>query len=287
MVTSAVQPAPNGDLPIIGLRNVVGDVAVPLTHWSLGGALADTVEDDADRPSSWAHDTLLGYRTRPDPGTASALWFLVTTVGGARAGDLIIIGNHNLGTVGATVEVQISNDPAFGTFTTIWTATPSSDARLVVLLFLHWTDVDYIRLRITAAANFTPEVGEFYFGSRLQLEHYPNLPWDDAAVGWDGSTMVTKGGQTLRWTQAAGFQLAQLQLSVSSDAETLALRSWWRGCQRGSLPSWWLWFPTSNPAQAALMSPTNPALFTLPLLGPVERGLQLPLREEPPFFEEE
>lgn len=288
MVASVALAGPTTDRPVIGLRNTLGDVVAPGTRWTQSGVHTDPDESDPDRPADWAHDDRQDFLTRPDPGTAAALWHLSFAVGGIRGGNALVVGSHNLGTIGGvTVDVDVANAANFAGYTTIFTWTPTSDARLAALLFLDWSDVDYLRLRLTrGAGNFTPQIGEVYFGARYQLSQFPNLPWDDRPRGWSGSMMRTKSNALLKYTTASGFSNPIVATSVPSSAERDALRGWWDGADGGSRPSWWWFEPMTHPERPQLMA-TPAEELRLNLAGPIERLFTMPLTEEPPFLSEE
>ncbi len=182
-VTSALLTAQQLSDVAAGFPFLVGKQSVEdinRAEWRQGGSFASgSDETDTDFPTFLAHDRTAYEKTRPD--TAQTTWFLLLEWTGAKLGkfDTMWIVRHNLGTINATIDLQLADDNAFTTnLITLHTSTPANDKRIVDATLFHtgsdarlYSTVEFARLKIVTGGAAIPQIGELWLGDRQQMGH--------------------------------------------------------------------------------------------------------------------
>lgn len=142
--------------------------------------------------------------------------------GGVDTADAIGIYNHNLGTVGATVEVQYQDA---GVWTTLLTLTPSDDDP-ILSTFTSSTSGDW-RIKISGMSA-APEIGVIFLGAHLLFPWPPEAPVVPEEEGINVSTEYSGAGHLL------GSVLAYNPITINQRWTDLT-RSWY---STSFLPFW-------------------------------------------------
>ena len=122
--------------------------------------------------------------------SSSATQNLDAAFGSSKTADAIGIFNHNLGTIGATVKVQITT----GVWTTLLTITPSDDTA-ILLPFTSNSDADW-RIEISGASD-PAEIGILMLGEKLSFGYGPETPFAPKSEGIKANSLMSKGGYLL------------------------------------------------------------------------------------------
>lgn len=240
-------------------------------RWTEVGTFVATDRTDADYPTSWAYDGYPDYKTQPD-STAASTWYLIYDFGAGNEIDLdcaFIIG-HNFGTLSlTTVQVEIADDSLFTVnLTTIADfGSPADDTRLVdySLNALRYTNIRYLRLKLSRGSNFTPEIGELFLGRRRQLGRKPDRPFDDYARARRASVAETLGGKTHSVLHYDG----KFMLEASWILDDATYVSDWKAFgQACTGPFVWSYDPTTYPDSWYLMTLGDLDMWALPMVEP-------------------
>lgn len=276
------------DKPIIGANTI--PVSPTLVRWNTAGTVAGADKTDSDYPIRRAYDGLVHLDTRTD-GTAASTWYMVFNFGEGIEFDFVGLINHNFGTLSlTTVTVELDDgSPPDGTFgSTVEIAnfgSPSDDTRLMDLECYHtgsvarrYTDVQYLRLKLSKGVNFTPQLGELILGRRRQLEYKPDVPFDDVGLYGSSKTTDTMSGVS----QTTIYYERQYQLDAKWVVDAAAYRDDWlafrRQCRNRCV---WIYDPNTSPNDwhyMALESDDMP----IPLVGPTERTVRIEAVEQGP-----
>jgi hypothetical protein len=214
----------------------------------------------ATKPALRAYDGLPGLPTTPNT-TLSNTWYYYLDVGAATVEfDCAFIIGHNFDTIALTdVELHIADNAAFDSnLQTIYDfGNPASDDRLAALSLFHtgavarrYTGVRYLRLKMVAAGNVTPSIGELVLGRRFQLDRRPDVPFNPDALVNSFSVAKTIGGVSIRTNMHRNMFALQAEWPVDDTDQISDWVSFWQLC-RG--PFVWIYQPSTLPNSWHLM----------------------------------
>lgn len=266
------------DKPILSGLNAVAKASSGNRQWSTTGTIAGADRTDSDHPVQAAHDGLAIVDTRPDASLTT--WYLQLPLDGTQPFDLIAIIGHNIASNSGTVAAEIADDSGFTTnLEEIASWTPSSpasgkdDKRLVSLELKHtgttalrYSNVEHLRIKVTAASAFIPLFREIWFGKRYQLAHFPSIPWNPYDFRSKSSRMELNTGAIVDRTFYKGQQVISPTLRISDNTQRDRVRDWAEDSGWGTQSFMWFDKPNSDPQRCWLMKADNVGL-SLPLQG--------------------
>lgn len=242
-------------LPLILYDNRFAD-AIPLASSTAAGDYAAANLADW-RPYTWWKPAVM-------PATVT------DNDGSIQAADYCAVFGHNLGTVGATLEVRRSSDGFVANDVLVTSITPAGDEP-ILLTFA--TQTATWRIKVTGAV--APALAIVSIGSQLQLPKYLAKGFDPTQRKPVGQSNRSMQGQPL------GGSLRYEQWSESIDLRNVT----WSWIRATWLPAWrthlkhtpWLfaWDPTDHADELVLV--TAAAGFTTPTNGGTYAGLRVPV----------
>ena len=276
------------DKPILGYCASLATLGTTGARWV---ALVDGDTTDANI-SATGYDATFGVDGLPGivskPTSQNSHTFVLDWSDNPIEFDFIAFINHNLNTIGATVECDIDTSATFATADDIGLGlTPGDDNRQIDISLLdggateqRFTGVKYARLNFTyAAAPQIPQFGQVIFGRSYQLAHQPNNPWDpdhkDSSV--DGFT--AKSGAVYQTKRFGGRRLVNADLLMSDSTQQSNLVSWYNNTNYGIQPFIWIDLPNSAPGNFHLMLLESPE-FSFPYQGPTARSFSISAYEQ-------
>lgn len=298
------------DVPLF-VGNSVLDYLVD-AQWRVSGSFSSGTNIVASgAPARYAAERQSIARTYPSLGglgTSQNIYLIVEVVestADTHAFDSVFVLNHNFhllaGTI--TVRLQIDNDPAFASATTIAQWTVSNRRRLVQIGLTglpfstrRINNARYLRLWLNTsnAGGFVaaPALGELWLGRRRQLSFFPDVPWDNKATHSDFVDFVSKSGYIVRYTRNRGQRVfAGIFRSGGDDRYGLnqeeQLRSFWDECREGTRQFIFVESPNTEPEISSFVCLEESGRFEMPVLGPFEREIRLAFREVSPYQKRE
>ncbi len=240
-------------------------------QWRQSGSFTSgSDETDTDFPAFLADDRLAYASTRP--ANAQLLWhFIFQWPTNALATlESMAIFDHNLGSSGAVIDLQIANSNDFVTdLITLVTVTPPNDNRIIELVLdnvtpaapvnpTSYTGVQFGRLVVTASATIIPRIGELWLGEWLQFSEPVLRGFRPKKTESEFIDQRSVGGTTHRviFYDGAGAPMPRIHLDgqVNVDAaETFLVDT-----QNGVLPFVLIPQPLSFPEEAMLVSDREP-----------------------------
>ncbi len=240
-------------------------------RWCAGANPTFSTTDDTDTafPFIRALDGKAGYVTKPNlGGTAWSMLFDFYNSTDSKYGidfDAVGLVNHDLFNDGVTsLTVEIADDTSFSSnLQTIATENPTtwgSDARRMLLDLHHtggsplrYSSVYYVRISMTKATDFLPEIGEVVFLRRRQLRYRPDVPFDPAQYRSRSSVYKSPQGVVTRYNEYGDQRVVSAEWGLDDAADYADLRSWWQDCYYGREPFVWLYNPSTLPHAFHLM----------------------------------
>lgn len=264
-------------------------------RWDSDGSLASGSDISATGyPARWSYDRRSAFPTKPNAGATNQ--YLTFRLNASPDDvDCAFIMGHNFGTIGGltvTLEIADTNDFGGGTFKTIATWSPTTDARLASLSLHHtgaaalrYSGLSYVRLH-TSGGSHTPEVGELWLGRRRQLKHKPNEPYADYANHFVSSQRVfeTKSAVISTSVRHKGRRQLQAHINPSSSTYHDAVRNWFRDTNWGTRAFIWIENPSTAPASFNVMRLESPELYFPLIGGTAEREFTIKALEQGPDF---
>ena len=145
-----------------------------------------------------------------------------------------------------------------------------------------YSDVQYIRLVVVGRYS---ALGEFFLGTRYQLQRNPNLSWNNKDETSGVTDFQSRTGLTKRYVYYRGQAVRNVTMGMGASAEITVIDNWFNAINEGTRPFLWIDTPTSG-AEARLML-LDDAGLNFPLVGPFERQLTFSMTEQPPFLSRE
>lgn len=273
------------DKPILAPQRI--PISPLVARWTEVGATTSTDRTLSTAPSRWVYDGRPGLASTPD-ATSSSTWYLVFDL--AAAGiefDCCGIMGHNFGTLAlTTVQLQVADDAAFSSNlkTLADFGSPSNDDRLASIELYHtgsaalrYGGVRYLRIKLSRATPFTPEIGELLIGRRRQLAFKAQRPFDVYALSENSEISETDSGVLHKVTYSRRAYELAAEFWVTTAAHRLDLVEFFRECR--GLFMWWE-NPASAPAAWHMMMRGGP--FVMPRIGVNRYQNRLSAREQGP-----
>jgi len=195
---------------------------------------------------------------------------------------------HYFGTLAITTcQVQIADNAAFDSNlqTVADFGAQSTDDRDIDLVLEHgggsalrYSSVRYVRLKLVAPGNVTPQLGELILGRRRQLKYKPDVPFDNQAYVNEEETTRSQGGVTQRVIYHRNRLRIDAAWVIDTSDYITDWRAFWAAC-RG--PFLWCYAPTSAPASWSYMI-RDMEEIDFPLTGPTKREAKLVADEQGP-----
>jgi hypothetical protein len=282
---------------LIGLNmaNPIYENSARPLKWTTTGFANTGDSDDADGPGAYGCDFHTHLQTYPD--SAANTWYYnvtpdTSTVGNSiRAIDSFILLNHNLGTLGATVAVEIADSVDFtSNLIELVSVSPSDDTRIVELELYHtgtvarrYTNIAFARLKITGS-SIIPKFGEVILGRRRQLKINPLDPWDPLNLVSGIEDTVSLSGVRRRYSAYKGQRKINAVLSAHETVYIDDLEAFYQSdTQWGTQPFVWIDQPATAP-EAAYFMHLDSAMLSAPQQGPSQRLFSMAATEQGPHF---
>ena len=258
-------------------------------RWTSSGAGNGTDVSATGFDAAYGGDDHSHLQTKPN--TTAATWYYHVNLASPSELDSLAIINHDLGTQGATVALQIDDFINFPAPITLATISPSDDKRIVELDLRdtgsnerRYSDVLFIRLEFTGVA-IQPSFGELIIGRRRQLKVEPQSTWDPRNLRSDIARSVSNSGVITTYALKKGRRFASANLDAweslyISDLETL----YEDDTDYGTEPMLWVDTPSSAPEEAAWMLLERPELVG-PIDGPFRRQFRFQMIEQGPHYQ--
>lgn len=275
--------------------------------WVVGstfGTIVSATDNDPDRPAIRAWDGLPGLQTQPDSDNTLFTFVMEHTKG--IEFDFVGFLNHNFDTIDMTTLIlQIADDTLFAVnFRELMNINPSallsSDRRFADLSLFHtgsdpirYSQVQFMRLRITLGSSGRPLIGQVVFGRRRQLKHEPNRPWDPTDLHSLGDAFESRGGSISVTPRYKGRR--EITANLNPDTSPTAAPSphqqdlidWYVQTEHGILPYVWIDKPDATPNDFFFMRRREPSL-EYPFVTPFTREFTLDgLEQGPTFFSQD
>lgn len=316
-LTSGQTQALEADKPVMIATNLA-EYPQNAAQWRTSGSWSSGSDDTAaGYGTARAADRFPNVQTKGSTaGTVHYLLFDLhtsatsSTLGDAARFDTVAILNHNFGTLTpggghyAKVEVEISNNADFSSEYTIATRDQiQTDQRLIFWslgapegnTYEHYTDVRYLRLKITmSTSTAAPSIGQVILGRRYQMSSRPNVPYDDQAFESQVADFAANSGVISRYVRNSGGRRFSPSWSpTGSDLfgldDLTTLRDWFKNCGYGSKAFLYLDKPYSE-RETALVGVTRSGHYVLaapglkmPAQGPQVRAAAFDFTEIAPF----
>ena len=245
-------------------------------------------ESDTSSPGFEAEPRLrdeLPHRTsKPDTSIVgvSSTWFINIEFSNPITLDSVIVIHKNLASLGVTVTVEIADNALFTTNLVEIAnsgvlgspALGKKDSRVAFYELDHtataaqiYTTVEFLRIKLTRATVFVPEIHQIVAGSRAQFLVNPLAPFDPFGNVTSTISPQSRGGAARR----IGFFRGQGQFTTSfltaTQAEFDPIQDWWDRSEEGTKHFIIAPCPKSDPNDSLLMRIEPPEFFF-----PVPRG---------------
>tara|TARA_R110000824_G_C15230416_1_gene678501 strand:+ start:6089 stop:7231 length:1143 start_codon:yes stop_codon:yes gene_type:complete len=256
------------------------------------------VANKSDNAFELAGTNSTGFDAFTSGGTVSGVKWYHLTFQVAIEFDTLLITGHNFNSGGAKdVQVEIANNSGFSSGKIEiykYTVSGTTDNRILVTNLnsagggstyapsgtaQRYSALKYVRVRII---DDMPSLGEIFLGRRYQLEHNPNLAWNNKDIKSDVQDFASASGLIQRYVYYKGQAVRTVELSAASSTEIAAVEDWFTATQYGTRPFAFIETPSSDPS-ARLMLLDSPRL-NFALVGPFERRLSFGMTEQPPFL---
>ena len=273
-------------------KPILGGYAIPRepddARWNTAGTTSGTDITEDEFPASRGYDGKAHLPTKPD--TTGTLLYYVLDLGTDVEFDAVALIGHNLGSNSATAVLQVDNSAtpsgAFATPVDVATFTPSGDGRLIEWELMHTGsdplryDTQFVRLKITAASGFTPEIGDLVLVRRRQLKHKASGIYDEYSFDGDSDRSVSKSGVITNYIFNEGRFRMDFVFRPSEDAYISDLVDWFLS-DYAARPFVWCENPGASPNSWQLMVKENTS-FRIPKTGWIEREFPLSADEQGP-----
>ena len=308
-LTAAAVARVTNDKPILCGENILEGVSV--MKWcdgTQGSADVGTTSSggtdrtDAAYPTSRADDRHLHATTRPATSIVDDDFYLAWDLNATKSFDMIMIGGHNFtDATSLTVTFEIADNSTFGsnlhTLAT-WSNAHQSSKRLVSLSLKHTgsdplsyaidTSTPYGRwgrIKLNSGANWTPQIGEVWLGTRRHLPYQFDGPLDDKSTEAVVSDFEARSGARTRYVFSEGRARRSVSTLVDAAADITTVDNFWAECGYGSKPFLMLDQPNTDAQRCYLMSHQGGLDF--PLVLPAARQLSLNMVEHAPYYTSE
>lgn len=281
---------------------------VTAASWNTNGTdPAGNDDTDATTPAARAYDGIGSPVTKLDSNTTSTTYFNIDFTTFIAAFDVFGVIGHNFKTDGVSVlSLEISDTSNFTGSTAVEifskdvtalasdtrffcfnlnNAGGSTDAYSAGGTAQRYSDVRYLRVKLTTSGTIRPEIGEFFFGQRYQLSRNPNNPFDNKSTSSSVSDFESKSGAMRRYVMNKGRASRTIALSTDDSTEISEIDAFWSDCQFGTEPFLWVETPSSAPLGYLVYAESTGLDF--PLVGPTERALTMRVIEQPAYLANE
>ncbi len=292
-LSSTIRALMAADKPLLGglYANAIRGLSSTAIQWRVTGSFASGADaTDSAFPTSLLYDGKTTAQTQPTGGSTAN--YVIIDAGANISFDYLAILRHNFGDIGGlAVSVEIADNNAFSTnLYEIASWTPTTQTRRLTEFALDHTgssaytySARYIRIKMTKASSFTPAIGEFVLGTRRQLKHHPEIPYDDKRRHTEAVDLVSYSGATTRMVKYKGQRLLQCALKVSESAYVSDLDALWTtDTDYGTYPFLWVDRPSTEPHKAYTMLGQPERIGTL--VGYAARSYEFVASEQGPTF---
>jgi len=146
-----------------------------------------------------------------------------------------------------------------------------------------YTAVEYVRLKFTINPADTPEVSEFWLGSRRQLLFHPDLPHGNLAERSGIDQARTRPGLTTADVHRRGQATRELVASVGTSDELDPFTGWWQDSGRGQRSFVYIELPSTAPKGYLMAADADAVDFNPALEEGLARRPRIPMRELDPL----
>ena len=301
------QSAYDADKPMILASNNSDAITKSTSGWftSTSGSTNDTEETAIPNARVRAYDRIGALTVSSKMTSSPTSPVFRYTFGSTVTFDTVVIMGHNFGDVtnsGSDITVDLLASGSFMSNVVISeakTITTGDNSRLV-FTFLYQTSGTkpshpqrvslntsgrkfHVRLQnVNGSTTVKPAIGEIWIGQRAQLQHNPNLPFDNKAETGLVADFASKSGLTQRYTFNRGRALRNIAKSVTDSDELAAIERAFDESDDFTKPIIWIENPSNASPDAYLMLADTPTL-SLALQGPTERIFETSLTEQPPY----
>jgi len=302
-LTAAAVARVTNDKPILVGANALESVTT--MKWLTGATdnvTTATSLTDSSYPVTRAYDRHLHATTRPQTSTTASTWYLCFDINATKSFDMIMIGGHNFtSATSLTVSFEIADSATYNSNLhelASWSNAHASSKRLVSLSLKH-TGSDpfsysidtstpyarYGRLKLAAGANWTPQIGEIWLGTRRHLPYQFDGPLDDKSTESVVSDFEARSGARTRYVFSEGRARRAVSTLVDAAADITTVDNFWSDCGHGSKPFLMLDQPSTDAQRCYLM--THQGGLDFPLVLPAARQLSLNMVEHAPYYTSE
>lgn len=209
--------------------------------------------------------------------TGNATQYITLPMTGAKAADCLALYKHNLGTAGATVSVECSNDPFFAVDVIVALAgfIPIND-KSIIKTFTQISKENW-RLKLTGMSA-SPQIAILCIGNKLQFERFVAGPeFDPNEEEIKGRSVKDDDGQIL------GADIDHIKVTISPSWKYLT-PAWVKDTFRPSWddhisrlkPFFFAWDPGDHPDEVHFVRVSDGQKLRMPY-DPVRRSLNLDL----------
>ena len=307
----------NDDCPMLIGKNLLSATTVTSASFApIDAASGSTSYNLEYTPLKRVYDGLLDvpcvmdqYRAFTTPTSSNTDAWLSMEVTSLAFDTVIITGHNATSERYKNMEVVVSNSSTFDTYEGVTTRFVSSfdyespswrdliktNVRMVDTHLSNtansattnpqkYSNVDYLAVRwVSENEWFAPRIGELVIGKRLQLRHHPDIEWNDEDYSSTVADLETADGNIIRHTLNKGQAVRKATMVLDSADEIAAVETWWKECNHGKNPFWWIETPKSDP-RAYYMQAVNASLDFPQDTGVSARTLTLDMVEQKPFW---
>lgn len=283
--TAALTGSFDADKPLVLANHALREGPPTVAKWTAGGTTAEADITSSVWPISRAYDGHTHNRpTQPDAGaTTRYVNFQIP----ASTIDAVVIQGSNLGTVGVTVEID--DDAAFGSPTTVATWTPADLGFQRLSNFdlggnrTQYTDVIYLRVKFEHGSSVRPYLNEVFIGQSRQLQYHPHVPYGNLSEESSVSDFESDSGVTTDYVRYTGRAIREgLTFDIPDATELATWQAIWEDTHKGSRKFYWVETPSSDPKPYFMQM--RDKVFNPVLSGPYYRSLKTSFRECHPFL---
>jgi len=270
----------NADKPLLVGVNRLRGLTSSSVRWSTTATWGGADNTDASYPITNLNDD---YTHKRSAGASSTTpWYLHIDMGSLLTFDSVFVVDHNFGgSGGGSVNLAVGNDNVYTGVQVIqtWTVDSGSTARLVAVEMDHvgasvrQYTAQYLRFTITDSGGITPGAGEVFIGTRRQLSHNPDRPWDPDAFTTSADIFEGSTGIDTEYIRHRGRRIVRAGLTTSTSAQATDLLAFYKtDLQYGRYRGFWVENPSTAP-KAYFCRFSKDLAF--PYQGPVERRNEL------------
>jgi hypothetical protein len=170
--------------PLISPVNLLASANGPSdANWTKDGVYAGPYYNLTDYPTKRAFDCFGHLPTKPDAATPDDLWYYDFLIPAGATLEVFAIINHNFDQIpgGVAMDIQVADNSSFTSAVSLTSlvSTLTSKKRYVEIFANPVSGATHGRIALAAAANFVPEIGEFWLGEIIQIPTIPVNPFDD------------------------------------------------------------------------------------------------------------